>query len=119
MDWLVWICQRGFAGDEQWEWISQRGFAGADLPGRIRWCGSVEADWLEWICHGGFAGVDQREWSEFTGVDLPRGICWSGFTNGFAGVDPQEWIGVDLPEWICLGGVVEVNLTGAGLPVWI
>ena len=43
----------------------------------------------------------------------------SGFTNGFAGVDPQEWIGVDLPEWICLGGVVEVNLTGAGLPVWI
>ena len=56
-------------------------------------------------------------------MDLPRGICWSGFTNGFAGADPQVWIGVDLPEWICprgfTGGVAAVNLTKVDLLVWI
>ena len=54
---------------------------------------------------------------------MPWGICWSGFTNGFAGADPQVWIGVDLPEWICprgfTGGVAAVNLTKVDLLVWI
>ena len=38
------------------EWICLEGFAGADLPGRIRRCGSVEADGLN-----GFAMEDSPE----------------------------------------------------------